>query len=180
MKDLVALLRLHSLQKGDFLLASGARSPYYLDVRRTALTGAGARAIGRAAIAVARRVAPDAVGCAGMTLGADPIITALCVAAEDLGVEWGGVIVRKEPKGHGTQNWLEIAGTLRGDEEIVAVDDVVTTAGSTLQAIARLRDHGFTVRHAICVVDREAGGAQALADAGVTLHPLLVMSELLE
>src|SRR5690606_38399547 len=98
--------------------------------------------------------------------------------AEDADVPFGGVIVRKEPKGHGTESWIESAGNLAGDEEIVAVDDVVTTAGSTIQAIEKLRDFGFIVNHAICVVDREAGGQQALADIGVELHSLMRISEL--
>ena len=180
MSELITLLRRYSLQRGDFLLASGERSSHYLDVRRTALTGAGARMIGASMFSLAHRVAPQAEGCGGMTLGADPILTAMCVAAATEGMEWGGVIVRKDAKSHGTQNWREIAGNLRGDEELIAVDDVVTTAGSTLQAIARLRDHGFSVRCAICVVDREAGGADALAAQGVVLHSLATMTQILE
>lgn len=179
MSELADLLREYSVQRGEFVLASGAKSPYYLDVRRTALTGVGARAIGRAAFERLQREVPGASGCGGLTFGADPIITAICCAAADAGCPWGGVVVRKEPKSHGTQNWLEIAGNLRGDEELVAVDDVVTSAGSTLRAIERLREHGFRVDHALCVVDREAGGREALAEHGVALHALFSMSELL-
>lgn len=180
MTELVDLLRRYSVKRGDFVLASGAKSTYYLDVRRTALTGRGAQLIGQMLFARARSVCADAVGCGGMTLGADPLITAMSIAAADKGVPWGGVIVRKEAKGHGTESWLECAGSLNGDEQIVAVDDVVTTAGSTIRAIERLRDHGFVVRDALCVVDREAGGAAALDAIGVQLHPLFRVSELLQ
>lgn len=179
MSDLIAQLQRYSLQRGDFILASGAHSSYYLDVRRTALTAAGAQEIGREAMKLAAIVAPDAVGCGGLTLGADPIITAMCVAAAQSNMEWGGVIVRKQAKSHGTQKSVEVAGNLVGNEEIIAVDDVVTSAGSTIEAIERLREYGFVVRHAICVVDREAGGAAALAQHGVTLHSLVSVSQLL-
>lgn len=180
MTELADLLRRYSLQRGQFVLASGATSNFYLDVRRTALTGAGARLIGHEMFAQIRARSPEAVGCGGMTFGADPIITGVCCAAAEQDVPWGGVVVRKEAKDHGTKGALEIAGNLCGDEEIVAVDDVVTSAGSTLRAIARLREHGFRVVDAYCVVDREAGGAQALAEAGVTLHALFRVSDLLE
>ena len=180
MSELAALLQRYSIKRGDFVLASGAKSTYYLDVRRTALTGSGAKAIGEELYTLARRVAPDAAGCGGMTLGADPLITAMSVAAAARSAEFDGVIVRKEAKGHGTQSWLECAGSLAGDEELVAVDDVVTTAGSTIKAIEKLRAHGFVIRHALCVVDREAGGAEALQEIGVELHALFAVSELVE
>ncbi len=104
----------------------------------------------------------------------------MCCAADDAGSEWGGVLVRKEAKGHGTESWLEAAATLERDAEIVVVDDVVTTAGSTISAVQRLRDYGFSVHHALCVVDREAGGRDALDEIGVALHPLFTLSALAE
>lgn len=179
-EELADLLRTHSLRTGDFVLSSGARSSYYVDVRRTALTSRGATLIGELLLVMANRVAPAATGCGGLTLGADPIVVSMCCAADDAGSQWGGVLVRKEAKGHGTESWLEAAATLDRDAEIVVVDDVVTTAGSTITAIRRLRDYGFTVDHALCVVDREAGGTEALADVGVSLHPLFTLSALAE
>ena len=88
--------------------------------------------------------------------------------------------MRKEGKQHGTGQSLEIAGGLEPGDSIIAVDDVVTTAGSTIHAIEKLRDAGFVVKHAVCVVDRESGGGQALAEIGVTLHPIFQISELVD
>ena len=174
------LLLRHSIRFGDFVLASGAHSAHYVDVRKTALTGAGAQLIGEQLLQIATAAAPLATGVGGLTLGADPIITAITIAAHDAGLDWGGVIVRKESKGHGTQNWLEAAGNLAGGAELVVVDDVVTTAGSTVLAIERLRDEGFRVGHALAVVDREAGARERLAAAGIELHALFELSELVD
>lgn len=175
---LAQTLLTYSVKTGDFTLASGAKSKHYVDVRRTALTGVGARLIGELLFESIHETAPDVVGCGGLTLGADPIVTAITVAAERHEQPFGGVLVRKHAKGHGTENWLEIAGNLHVPGPIVAVDDVITTAGSTIQAIERMRNHGFTINHAFCVVDREAGGAEALAGVNVQLHALFSLSEL--
>lgn len=172
------LLLRHSIKVGDFVLASGARSKHYVDVRKTALTGSGASLIGALLLQIARQEAPHATGVGGLTLGADPIITALTIAADRAGLDWGGVIVRKESKGHGTGNWLESAGNLAPDAELVVVDDVVTTAGSTVLAIERLRESGFVIQHALAVVDRQAGARERLAEVGVTLHALFELPEL--
>lgn len=178
--ELAALLHKHSVRTGDFVLASGAHSSHYVDVRRTSLTSRGATLIGELLLIIANRVAPDASGCGGLTLGADPIVVAMCCAADQAGDDWGGVLVRKEAKGHGTESWLESGGNLEVGAEVVVVDDVITTAGSTITAVQRLRAHGFEVQHALCVVDREAGGEEALAEVDVDLHALFRLSELAE
>lgn len=175
-----ALLLQFSVRTGEFTLASGQRSSYYVDVRKTALSAEGAAYIGELLFEAARRHAPGARGVGGMTLGADPLISAMLVAAHRQGVEWGGVIVRKEAKGHGVTDRLVTAGNLAGSEQLVVVDDVVTTAGSTVEAIEALRERGFRVDHALAVVDREQGGGSRLAQVGVQLHPLFRISELVE
>ena len=178
---LAALLRELSVRRGEFVLASGETSTYYLDVRKTALTASGARLIGVLVWESVQNLSRDIAGCGGLTLGADPILTATCCAADDAGSpQFGAVIVRKQGKEHGTRQRLEIAGTLGGTEELVVVDDVITTAGSTIEAVTALREHGFTINHAVCVVDRQAGGADALAAIGIELHPLFTASELLD
>lgn len=175
---LAALLLEHSVKTGEFVLASGERSDVYVDVRKTSLIGRGALLIGQRLHQLGRKFAPDATGVGGLTLGADPVVTAICCAAAQAGDDWGGVLVRKKAKSHGTQGWLEFAGNLSETDELLVVDDVITTAGSTIKAIERLRDFGFVIRHALCVVDRLAGGREALSGVNVELHSLFTIEEL--
>lgn len=180
-RELGELLRARSLRIGEFKLASGATANAYMDVKKTGLSGRGADLLGRALWALAQQASPAANAVGGLTLGADPLVTAIALAAwQQDQRDLSAVIVRKEAKGHGTRQYLERPDLLAQPEEIIAVDDVITTGGSTLEAIARMRDEGFQVAHAICVVDRESGGAKNLAAVGVTLHSLFTLSELLE
>ncbi len=179
-RELASLLCERSVRTGDFELASGKSASVYVDVKKTVLTGRGATLVGRGLWQLVERVSPDAAGVGGLTLGADPLVTAISMAAWDDERDLAAVIVRKEAKGHGTQQYLEGPDTLGEGSEVVAVDDVITTGGSTLDAIERMRASGLVVRHAVCVVDREDVGAERLADAGVELHRLFKLSELLE
>lgn len=175
---LESLLLEHSVLTGSFVLASGETSDVYVDVRKTALRGDGALAIGRAFIELLDQHAPHAVAAGGLTLGADPLVTATAIAASLQDRDVAAVIVRKEAKGHGTGKRIEQPREPVQGDEIVAVDDVVTSAGSTIRAIEALRSSGYAVNHAFCVVDRQAGGRQALADIGVKLHALFSLDEL--
>jgi len=157
-----------ALALGDFTLASGKRSPYYVDIKK---------AITRPDVlrAIAKAMAPHAVNAdriAGVELGAVPIAAAVSM---ETGRPY--VIVRKERKEHGTSKDFE--GELIAGERVVFVEDVVTTGGTLAKAIERLRANGVTVSEAIAVVDREEGGREALAAIGVTLSALLTAAELL-
>ena len=175
---LARLLLTHSLRTGTFTLASGETSDVYLDVKATSLLGEGALLIGELfwekLLQLGQR--PTAVG--GLTLGSDPLVTATSIAAFQNGESLAAIIVRKQTKDHGTRKALEFPPTLKRGDQVVAIDDVVTSGASTLQAIEAMRDAGFEIHHALCVVDREASGRQALADAGVTLHSLFTLQEL--
>ncbi len=177
-EKLEKLLLEHSVLTGSFVLASGETSDIYVDVRRTALRGDGALAIGEAFASLLTNHAPAAIAVGGLTLGADPLVTATSIAAHLVGREIGAVIVRKEAKDHGTGRQIEQSQAPSEGDQLVAVDDVVTSAGSTIRAIHALRDGGWEVRHAFCVVDRQAGGREALAEIGVELHALFTLEEL--
>lgn len=175
---LAELLIAHSLRHGEFTLASGEITDVYLDVKSTSLLGEGAYLIGSLLWELVEALdrPPQAIG--GLTLGADPLVTAVSLAAFHAGKDLAAMIVRKESKSHGTARFLEFPPTLSPGARLVAVDDVITTGGSTLKAIRRMRQGGFIVEDAICVVDRRAGGEAALAAEGVRLFSLYRLDEL--
>lgn len=173
--ELLQHLLAHSFQTGDFTLASGRKSKYYINGKMTTLDARGAYLIARTFLAMITDDVPDAVG--GLTLGADPIVGAMLSLAglEDLPLR--GFIVRKQSKDHGTKSLVE--GSLREGDRVVIVEDVVTTGGSSLQAIAAVKALGCDVKKVLAVVDREEGGRQNLADAGCSLEAVFTANELL-
>ena len=171
---LIELIQRDALRFGDFTLASGAKSSYYLDCRKVTLQAAGAALIGAGILEHLGEPLPDAVG--GMAIGADPITGAVITAAGLAGVSLKGFIVRKEAKGHGTQQMVE--GPVVAGEKVVIVEDVVTTGGSSVQAIEHVRAFGLEVTEVIGIVDRLQGGADAFANAGCLFHPLLTIRDL--
>jgi orotate phosphoribosyltransferase len=159
-----------------FVLASGRTSPMYLDCKRALLSHEGLALVGRLGYAKVRALGVTAVG--GLTLGADPVAMAIAHHSHGRAHGLDAFVVRKEPKGHGTSRWVE--GHLAPTSRVAVVDDVVTTGGSTLIAIARLREAQHHVDHAFAVVDRGEGGREALTAVGVTLHALVQLDEILE
>ena len=155
---LIAELRAHALVVGDVTLTSGLRAKYYVDVKRAILRPAGFLALGELVAEEARAVAASAVG--GMTMGADPVACAALAA----GGELTAFFVRKDRKLHGLQRWIE-GPELDPGERCLVVEDVVTTGGSTVAAIERLLEEGLAVAGVVSVVDRLAGGAEAIAAA---------------
>jgi orotate phosphoribosyltransferase len=155
---LVAALREHALVIGEVTLTSGATARYYVDAKRAILLPAGFLALGELVAAEAVRTRATAVG--GMTMGADPVACAALAAGADV----KAFFVRKEKKQHGLQRWVE-GPLLDPGERCLIVEDVVTTGGSTLQAIERVREEGLEVAGVVSVLDRLAGGAEAIADA---------------
>lgn len=178
--QLAELLCTHSLREGRFELASGEVSDIYVDVKATSLTGRGADLIGGLFCDIITSLVPRPKAIGGLTLGADPLVTAAALNAFHRGLDLDAIIVRKQIKSHGTSQAVEAPPTLDAGDAVVAVDDVVTTGASTLAVIASMRKAGFVVDHALCVVDRQAQGAQALLAEGVTLHSLFTLQELRE
>ena len=176
-RELRELLLERSVRRGDFILASGARSSYYIDGRRTTMSGAGQRLIGRLGLAAIdeRGWNPAAVG--GLTLGADPVAFAIAHAAALEGRTLDGFTVRKEPKAHGTGRRIE--GGFEPGMAVVVVEDVVTTGESALRAIRAVEEEGGRVLGVLAVVDREEGGRARLEAEGYALEALFTASELL-
>ena len=169
---LAASLVEHAYLEGDFLLRSGKRSKYYLDKYRFETRPELLRPLGERIAAIVREHAPDAMRLAAPELGA----VALAAAASlESGLPF--IIVRKEAKEYGTGNRLE--GPYDDGECICLVEDVVTSGGALLDSIEAVRGVGLVVHTAVCIVDREEGGADALARQAVRLRPLFRASELL-
>jgi orotate phosphoribosyltransferase len=168
--ELKLALREAAYLEGDFVLRSGRRSRYYLDKYRFETRPDILAALGERIAAAAD---PDAVRLAGPELGAVALAAAASLAS---GLPF--VIVRKAAKEYGTSNRLE--GVYEEGEVVCLVEDVVTSGGALLEAVEALREAGLVVRRAVCVVDREEGGSEALAENGVRLQPIFGASELLE
>lgn len=175
---LIEIIRKRSFrQKGAFKLASGRTSTIYFNLKPTMLDPEGARLIGAALAEQASDLGADYVG--GLELGAVPLVTATAAMSAVAGRPVKAVFVRKAAKEHGTQSLLE--GLAEGESirgrSVIVVDDVCTTGGSSLKAVAALREAGAIVEHALAVVDREEGAAETFAAEGIVLHALLRKSD---
>jgi orotate phosphoribosyltransferase len=159
--------------EGDFVLRSGKRSRYYLDKFRFSTRPDLLGPLGERIAATVREHEPEAARLAAPVLGAVPL-----AAAASLAGGWPFVIVRDEAKSYGTANRLE--GAFAEGELVCLVEDIVTSGGALLAAIEAAREAGLVVRTAVCVVDREEGGADALARHAVRLRPLFRAGDLLE
>jgi orotate phosphoribosyltransferase len=158
---LLELLKERSFQEREVVLSSGLKSNFYIDCKQVSLDAEGAALIGELFHMVVDHVAPDAVAVGGLTLGADPLATATSLQSFVAGRPRAAFIVRKEPKGHGTNQWVESTKLAPGSQ-VVILEDVITTGASTLKAIERSRLAGLHVVHALGLVDRLEGGGDAV------------------
>ncbi len=173
---LARLLKEKSYLEGDFTLSSGLKSDYYFDCRQTSLHPEGAWLIGQLFAQMLVPLHPYGVG--GMTMGADPLITATSLAGRELGAVWPGLIVRKEAKKHGTASNLEGMANFAPGQVVGMLEDVVSTGGSVIKACASVRAAGLVVADVLCVLDREMGGKEALQNIGCNLHAIFTRHEL--
>lgn len=170
---LLQLLARHAYRRGQFTLASGRTSDHYVNCKPVSLSGMGLALVGRLLLPL---VEPGAAAVAGLTLGADPLVSAVALQAALDGRELDALIVRKEAKGHGTGAWLE--GPLpEPGATITVLEDVVTSGGSALKAVHQLRQAGYGVGRVVALVDRQEGGEQALVQAGLELRSLFLLEQ---
>ena len=174
--DLVALLTERSIRFGEFTLASGATSSYYIDCRLTTMSARGQVLIGALGLEAIRRAEwkPRSVG--GLTMGADPVSYAIAAASAYEEVSIDAFSVRKEAKQHGTGRVIE--GNFEAGDAVVVIEDVITSGGSALRAVEAVRTAGGTVIGVLAVVDREAGGREAIEAAGLEVIALVGAREL--
>lgn len=172
---LLDLIATHSFKLGDFTLASGARSDYYIDCRITTLHAEGGRLTGLVIYDLIRQQIEDAHAVGGLTMGADPVVSNVASASAWHALDHPGTrllhgfLVRKAEKAHGTGRKIE--GFLLPGARVVIVDDVCTTGGSTITAIHSAKEAGMVVAGVVCLVDREQGGRQNIEAALAEQNP---------
>ena len=174
---LLDMLAVRSARRGSFTLASGRQSSLYIDARLTTMSPDGLATIGPLGLEAIRMAGwtPDAVG--GLTLGADPVSYAIAHASALAGTPVRAFTVRKEAKTHGTGKVIE--GPFSSGDTVVIIEDVITTGGSALKAVAAVRAAGGIVLGVLAVVDREEGGREAIAATGLRAVALATASQLL-
>lgn len=175
---LLELLVRRSVRLGEFTLASGARSDYYVDARRTTMTAEGQALVGRVVLDAIERsgLAPTHVG--GLTMGADPVAYAVAHRSSLDGRPIDAFSVRKAPKEHGTGQQIE--GGLPTDARCLMIEDSMTTGASTLRAVGLVRAHGASVVGALTLVNRSEGAAERYEEEGLPLLWIFTGQELLE
>lgn len=176
---LKSILLEKSYRKGSFTLTSGKTSDFYIDGKQTILSAEGAYLSGKLIFELIRQTGNDIAAVGGMTLGADPIVTAVSIASFLENQPIPAFIVRKEAKGHGTGNYIEGLGNMEAGATVCLVEDVVTTGGTLIKVIERVEDAGFTVGLVVTIVERQEGGVEVLEKAGYPLKWLFTREELL-
>ena len=167
-----------SYREGTFTLTSGKKSDFYIDCKQTTLSAEGAYLCGKLLFGLIRKE-PDLRAVGGMTLGADPLVTAVSVVSFIEGAPIPAFIIRKEPKGHGTGSWIEGKSNIPAGSFIALVEDVVTTGGTLIKAIERTQLEGYKVGGVFALVDREEGGSELLSQQGFKLVSLFTRTQLL-
>ena len=163
-------------KEGDFVLSSGQRSTYYINCKPVTLDPNGALAVGRLLL---NKLPMDTQAVAGLTLGADPIVSAVSVVSAYENRPLPALIIRKEAKGHGTMAYIE-GPTLVPDAKVVVLEDVVTTGQSALKAVERLRGAGYSVEQVIALVDRQQGGAELYQSVGLKFEAVFSIGDIQE
>ena len=175
-RELIGLVETKALKRGTFRLASGREASFYLDAKQVVLDAHGAMLVGRAILERLRSLGPHPAAVGGMSIGADPITSAVITMAGVEGLPLKGFMVRKEPKDHGTKKYVE--GPVEPGQRVVIVEDVTTTGGSSLLAIDRVQEFGLVVERVVTVIDRLAGAKDAFAVRGIPLESLVTIRDL--
>lgn len=173
-QTLLDLIIEYAYVEGDFTLSSGAKSSYYINCKQVTLRAEGALALGRLLFDL---LPEDTSAVAGLTLGADPMVSAVSVVSAYENKPIPALIIRKKPKGHGTKAYIE-GPSLDTEAKVVVLEDVVTTGGSALTAVERLQDAGYEVTQILSLVDRQQGGSELYKSKGIEFKSLFPIKEI--
>ena len=171
-EELLKLLKDNAYKKGDFKLSSGKTSEHYVNCKPVTLSGRGLTLV-----SLSMLMYVDTGYVAGLTLGADPLVSGVSLVSALDSKMVNGLIVRKEAKGHGTGAWIEGPQFPEGTK-VTVLEDVVTTGGSSIKAVEKLRDAGYVVDRIVTIVDRKEGGEDAIKEAGLELRSLFTIDDL--
>ena len=170
-EELLEMIKERGYRKGDFTLSSGKKSEHYVNCKPIILTG---RGLTLTSLLMLKEVKTDVV--AGLTLGADPLVSGVSLVSALDGRMINALIIRKEPKGYGTASQIEGPLPVKGSK-ITVLEDVVTTGGSVLKAVEKLRDAGYTVQRVVSIVDRKEHDPFTFLDAGLELVSLFTIED---
>jgi orotate phosphoribosyltransferase len=173
---LIELLAARSTKRGNFLLASGTRSEFYIDARLTTMSPEGLAIIGPIGLQALKQTAWRVSAIGGLTLGADPISYAISYASAQSANPLRAFTVRKEAKAHGTGKLIE--GPFAEGDRVAIIEDVITTGGSALRAVEAVRNAGGLVTGILALVDREEGGREAIEQSGLRVVSLMTAKEI--
>ena len=175
-EELLDMLKEDAYRKGEYTLSSGKTSEHYVNCKPVTLTG---RGLTLSSIMLLEHVEEDSVAVAGLTLGADPLVSGVAVVCGLDKIKLNALIVRKEAKGHGTGAYIEGPLPEKGSK-VTVLEDVITTGGSAIKAVKRLRDAGYVVERVISIVDRQENGEAdtAMKLVGLELISLFKLDEI--
>ncbi len=174
-KELLSLLLAHSFKRGRFVLVSGKESNYYIDVKQTIFTPKGLALTGELLFAEVKKIGAEGVG--GMAVGAIPLVSAVLAHSAREGYQLEGFFVRPAAKGHGLRRQVE--GCFSAGTRVAILEDVMTTGGSSYEAIRQVEEAGGKIQQVITLVDREEGGKEFLAEKGYPLTAVFSIQDLL-
>lgn len=177
---LLQILKEKSYERREVTLASGKKSDFYVDCKQTTLDAEGAYLTGKLMYEIIAGMNEKVAGVGGLTLGADPIATAVSIASFEAKNPIPAFIIRKEPKGHGTGQWLEGTKNLETGANVVILEDVVTTGGSSLKAVKRAEESGLKVLMILTLVDRCEGGRENIENEGYKLEAIFEKKDVAE
>ena len=175
--ELLNLLKQHAYRKGEFKLSSGRTSEHYINCKPVILSGKG---LAMVSDMILDHLPSDTVAVGGLTLGADPLVAGVPIVAAIEERPMDGLIVRKEPKGHGTKAWIE-GPELAPGSKVTVLEDVITTGGSAIKAAEKLRDAGYVVENVVAIINRQEGteADDAMDHSDLNLISLFKLEELI-
>ena len=174
---LLKIIKTLSYEEGDFVLASGKRSTYYIDAKETTLNPEGMFLVGKLMYEITREL-PGIEAVGGVSIGGDPLVCAVVLESFNKKDNLAGFLIRKEPKGHGTNRWIEGGKNLKKGMNVVILEDVVTTGGSSLKAIEATEKEGYVVKGIVAILDRLEGGKDTIESKGYLFKSIFSLNDL--
>jgi len=173
---LLNILKTLSYEEGEFTLVSGKKSTFYIDAKETTLNPEGMYLVGRIMYKMVRE-SPDIQAVGGVSIGGDPLVSAAVLASYLEKDNLMGFLIRKEPKGHGTNQWIEGGKNLKSGMNVVILEDVVTTGGSSLKAMEAVEKGGYKVKGVVALLDRLDGGKETIEAKGYIFKSIFTLKD---